>query len=101
MAGAAGVDPWSYSLREILQILEGKRAETWDYVGWICFMMPSYSKKKKKLEDFNAYLLGKKQKEALLHDFAYEAAKKAVDLPDELSENERQIVFERMIKKHG
>ena len=101
MAGAAGVDPLAYSMREMLHILEGKRAETWDYVGWICFMMPSFSKKAKKLENYNAYLIGKKEKEKLLNAFAYESAKKAVNLPDELSAEDRNKVFERMIKKHG
>ena len=99
MAGAAGVDPWSYTFGEIFHLLEGKRAETWDYIGWVCFMMPAFGKKSKKLEKYNPYLMNKKEAErASLHSGFRDAAD-AVDLPAELSENEKNQVFERMKAK--
>ncbi len=64
-------------------------------------MMPSQGKKSKKLEKYNAYLIQKKEQQKILDTVAYEKAAALVDLPAELSENERKGIFNRMIKKYG
>lgn len=99
MAGAAGVDPYRFSLREIFCLLEGKRSEMWDYVSWICYFMPSFGKKSRKIEKYNAFLIRKKEKEKILAKIEYETVRAQVDLPDELSENERKGIFERLRNK--
>lgn len=54
MAALAGVEPWRYTLRELLWMADARRAEAWDRVAWTCaHILKPYMTGKPNLEDFN------------------------------------------------
>ena len=92
LAGRAGVDPWDYSLRELVWMAHGKNMAMYDHAAWICMHIPSFSKERKVLADFHPMLREQqKQSAAGLRKFIDEA--KDI-LPETLSEEEQRRRFE-------
>ena len=97
IAGIAGVDPWDYSLRELVWRYDAIRMEQWDHTAWLCFHIPRWGKTRKTPIDFNPLRMQERQTNiAKLNAWIDEVSDK---LPETLSTEDFEKQFEAAMTK--
>lgn len=94
----AGVDPWDYSVRELVWRMQAIMLEEWDRVAWLCFYMPRFSSRRMKPEDFHPIRSAKNQ--VNIGELLCWIKEMKNYLPHKLSEEEIEKRWQAFKKKH-
>ena len=96
LAARAGVDPWDYSLKELVWRAEEIQYDEWDRVAWLCLHMPRLSGEVMTIDDFHPIRI--QEKKNALADIDKGIADVKELLPDELSEDEIERQWQEQMK---
>jgi hypothetical protein len=91
------VEPWDYSLRELVWRARARQMEDWDQVAWLCAHVPRFSKRRYTVEDFHP--LRKARRQVNISELDRQIKEVESLLPDDLTEDEIEARWKKHLKK--